>query len=75
MKFTHEAVERKNLMVSNFARITRFVAFCLTASLSAGAVQAADPVKIGFAGPMLVGRVVTFCASVRAWSRPGPALP
>jgi len=39
-------------MVSNFARITRAVAFCLTASLFAGAVQAADPVKIGFAGPM-----------------------
>jgi branched-chain amino acid transport system substrate-binding protein len=39
-------------MVSNFARITLAVAFCLAASLFAGAVQAADPVKIGFAGPM-----------------------
>jgi branched-chain amino acid transport system substrate-binding protein len=39
-------------MVSNFARITRVAALCLAASLVGEAVQAADPVKIGFAGPM-----------------------
>src|SRR5690242_3831473 len=58
MKFI-QWVEGEKQMASRFALFTRAGAVGLTALLFAGTAQAADPVKIGFAGPM-TGPVAAF---------------